>query len=510
MGRQEAGRMSRIISIFVSILLLTTMAGAQRGPNITRVIHNGTRALTTGEQLDVIILGESGCTARFEILGAIRSVSMTEVQSGRYEARYTIPPGLEVDRGIVIGYLSRGGFESVLEATKPVTVKMGQGNTNQAPSITTSPKDGGRTGQTRPNVVANFPVGLQPNRIKFYVDGIDFSRQVRLSNRNKTLNWKPSYDLTRAKHDVEIQGIDLRGAQVSHKWTFTVGKGKTKEIVKTYSPAKSSTVTTARPTIGATFKGQLQSPRLYVDNKDFTGAARYSNSQIYWTPNYDLSPGEHTAKVVAYNKKGREVSQTWKFTIGQAATSIQSISYSPTRLRVGQILTVNAKATPGSNLTFDLGNKRRGIALKESGNTGNYTGQYTIVSGDAGAHSIIGRIQLPDGRTLTKVANNQLVIEDSALTVDNIREGAGVPTNFNVQGGAPAGAQITVTTEFGKKDFLGTLSGQTKKLNYTGVAGANKRFDVPVHIGIKQGQQFRLTVSDNMGSKPLVFNLVKQ
>jgi hypothetical protein len=497
--------MKRLKSVVAILFLCTLVAVAQNRPNISRVIHNGTRTLTTGEKLDVVLLGDAGCTARFEILGAIRGVSMTEVQPGRYEARYTIPPGLEVDRGIVIGYLSRGGAEAALESSQPITIKMGAAK----PKISTSPGDGQRTKSTQPNVTVTFPSPVNPSGFRFFLDNIDFSRQIRFTDGNKKMTWKPGYELSKTKHQAELSGADSNGNRVSHKWNFEVGGGgqKGERFVQQFLPKKDSEINDARPTIGAVFKRKLQNSRIMVDNRDFTISARRTAQQIVWTPNYDLSPGVHQVKVIGFTEKGKEITRNWKFTIGQGQ-SIKSVSFSPQKVRVGQKLTVKAEAPKGSTVTFDLGNKKRGIVLKDSNNSGVYQAVYTPVAGDAGQHSILCRVRLANGRSLTKAANGQVVIEASALVVDNIQNGISVPVNFNVIGSGQPGSQITVVAEYTKADILGALTGQTKRRTYTTNVGPSRRFDVPVQLDLGNGAQFRLKVSDNMGSEPLIYTLV--
>lgn len=491
------------------------MGLAQTGPSITRVIHNGTGTLMTGDTLNVVILGSPGCRARFEILGAIRSVPLTEVQSGRYETRYTIPPGLQVERGIVIGYLSRNGYESVLEASQPVTIKMGQGS--QTPSntskITTSPEDNETIDEVRPEIEAEFPIALQPQQVRFYVDGIDFSRQVKLEDGSKTVVWTPGYDLTKAKHQVDITAIDITGQLTKHSWSFEIGeaRGRRRGFVSEYLPGEDATISEMRPTIGAKFRRPMSNLKLIIDNRDFTSLAKISDTEISWTPTYDLSSGTHTVKVVGYNHRGRERSQDWSFKLDPTGgNTITSVTFSPQTVRVGQVVTVNVQAPSGSNLNFDVGNRKQFIPLTENGRTGQFSGQYTAAAGDEGQHNILARLKMSNGLTTTKAATGVITIQSAGLTVDNLRDGMGVPVNFNVQGSADYGAQVTVVTEYAKNDFLGALSGQTERKTYSAVVGANKRFDIPVQMGTRKGQSFRLTVSDNRGSQNLVFNLVRQ
>lgn len=504
------------LSLLCFLTLLTVTAFAQR-PRISRVIHNGTRTLTTGESIDVILIGDPGGRARFEILGAIRSVDMREVSRGRYEAHYRIPAGLEVERGIVIGYLTRDGYESVLEADKEITIRMGGSGTGtpaRANTITTTPENNSSTNNVRPKVVVRFPEAVDSASMKFYLDGIDFTRRVRYGDGTRRLQWNPHYDLTRGTHKAEVSGRDRYGDRVSHAWSFTVGQGSGQSqgqgAIQSFLPERDSTVSSRRPSIGVAFLEDVTSQRLIVDGRDFTPQAQRSAGKIVWTPNYDLSVGQHSAQVSAVNRNGQSISHRWDFTIGQASDGLTSITFTPAKIRAGETVTVTASASPNGSLTYDLGTRRRGMLLKETNSPGQYTAKYTALKGDEGQHQLFAKMRLPNGTVLTKGSSTYLVIEQaSSFLVDNIREGMGVPTNFNVQGSAPAGTQVTVTTEYAKRDFLGALSGQTKRTTFTATATAGKRFDVPVHIGLKKGTKFKLTVSSNAG-QPLVYNLIRQ
>lgn len=496
--------------------LLGSGAHAQNSPRIDRVIHNGTRALKTGESLNVILYGDPGGQARFEIMGAIRSVPMQEVSSGRYEAHYTIPAGLEIDRGVVIGYLKRGYSESVREATQAVTVKMTSGGQPTPPkTISVEPEDGDSTEELRPEVSIDFPHAVLQHTLRFYVDGIDFTKRAQLSQARNELDWTPHYDLSKGKHTAEVIATDVTGQRVSHKWSFTTGERdrrgrRGRGVVKEMLPEDDSTVNDFRTPIGIKFRRSVENPRLVIDGRDFTDKAQRNDVQIIWTPNYNLSPGQHWAEVTA-TRKGRQISKRWEFTLGTATQSLESVEFSPASIKVGEQVTVTVKASPGLKPSYDLGSRHRGLALQES-SPGIYTARYTAIAGDEGTHNLNARVQLASGSTLTRASASALQITAANdLVVDNLKEGMNVPVNFNVQGSAPSGSQVLVVTEYAKRDFLGALSGQAETQRYSANVGANKRFDIGVHIGVPKGTQFRLTVSiPGSSAQPLVFNLIRQ
>ncbi|HIB64000.1 MAG TPA: copper amine oxidase N-terminal domain-containing protein, partial [Phycisphaerales bacterium] len=80
----------------------TTPPESANGPKIDTVFHNGTTVLQPGKTLDVIVYGEPGGTATFEILGVTSQISLPEVSSGKYQTRWTIPNGMVVEKGVLL------------------------------------------------------------------------------------------------------------------------------------------------------------------------------------------------------------------------------------------------------------------------------------------------------------------------------------------------------------------------------------------------------------------------
>ena len=194
-------------------------------PRIDQVIHNATRALQPGQTVDVVVYGEPGGQATFEILGATQAIALSEVSSGKYQTRWTIPNGLVVSNGVLVGHLTKNGKKTVAEAQRPLTV-----SAVQAPAEVwnISPQDGATVTSARPSIALIFPQNVQPNSVRFYLDGLDFSNQVRLNGRQ--LIWQPDYDLNNAQHQAEVQAVSTSGQRLTHRWNFNVNPNTSSEI----------------------------------------------------------------------------------------------------------------------------------------------------------------------------------------------------------------------------------------------------------------------------------------
>lgn len=197
-------------------------------PSIDKVIHNATRALQAGDTVDVVMTGDPGGQASFQILGVTASIPMREVGKGRYEASFTVPRGASVEQGVLTGQLAKNGAESVAEASRPITIQAA----GQPPAL--PPQVGSSLAVTRTfpannSMIANVrpPIGVelagnQSNlTARFQVDQFDVTSQAQ--QRGKRLVWNPSFDLDPGAHTVTVDVSDGSGAPVRASWTFTVG-----------------------------------------------------------------------------------------------------------------------------------------------------------------------------------------------------------------------------------------------------------------------------------------------
>ena len=199
-------------------------------PKIDRVVHNGTGPMAPGDSLEVVLYGEPGARATFELLGHTQEISLPEISSGRYQTRWTIPNGLQVQRGVLLAHLSRNGRETALEADRQITIRTNGGNNNNNNNNSrwqTYPNLNETISTMRPQLSVNLPESIQSGTARLYVDGIDFSNQLRYSG-NQIL-WTPQYDLAAGRHQAQVRASAVSGRQLDYQWAFTIdaNSGKT-------------------------------------------------------------------------------------------------------------------------------------------------------------------------------------------------------------------------------------------------------------------------------------------
>jgi Copper amine oxidase N-terminal domain len=476
------------------------------GPRIDRVFHSGTTAKNAGDTLDIIVYGEPGGKASFEILGSTQQIGLPEVSSGKYQTRWTIPHGLQVEKGVLLAHLEKNGRETATEADRQLTVLGSQqNNPNPAPSDwRESPASGSTTNSLRPQIRLSFPTTVQANTVRFFVDSVDFSNQVQL-NGNQLL-WQPTYDLSSVSHKAEVSAIDNQGQRVDYSWVFRIdpnagtnpGQGF---LVQEVRPNDGATVD-ARSQIGVLFNQNIRSVSFSVDGLQISnqaGVQRLANG-ILWTPNYDLSPGQHSAIIKAVDNNGQVLNRTWNFVVGN--TSISRFNISPTSASAGEQVTVDIVGPAGASGTFVVGQVGN-LPLREI-SPGRYQGIYTVRTQDQGSAAVSAQLTTSSGQLLRANANSALTfVVTNQLTVSNLSDGIRISPVFNVQGTAAPGSQVTVTVEYSSNNLLGALAGIVNRFQARGLVSGQGFYDVPIDASaIRPGQQFQITVSD--GRSPSV------
>lgn len=88
-------------------------------------------------------------------------------------------------------------------------------------------------------------------------------------------------------------------------------------------PANGASITTNRPTITAWFDQNIESAQIWIDGREFTGAAQVNQTSVSVTPGYNLDFGTHTARVVGRGFFGEKAVAEWSFTIVNPAPQPQ-------------------------------------------------------------------------------------------------------------------------------------------------------------------------------------------
>ncbi len=87
------------------------------------------------------------------------------------------------------------------------------------------------------------------------------------------------------------------------------------------SPAPGATTRNVQPTIQANFivppKAALNinASRIFFDGREVTEDALFDSNSIFFRPEQDLQQGEHQVRIVAVDRKGSKVEETWRFTV---------------------------------------------------------------------------------------------------------------------------------------------------------------------------------------------------
>jgi copper amine oxidase-like protein len=472
----------------------TNDSGQAAAPKISQVFHNATTALNPGQNIDVILYGDSGGVATFEILGATQNISLPEVSPGKYQTRWTIPNGLSVNEGVLLAHLTKNGMETATEAKRPITVTGSQAQPQPA-AWQLTPTNGSVVNSVRPEVVLNFPQNVQANSVRFYVDGVDFSNQVQVQGRRMT--WKPGYDLSATQHQAEVQALAANGQQLSQKWGFNINPnaGGGSFNVSQLRPADGATAG-PRDQIGIIFNENVRSVSLTVDNVNVTNLAGIQNlaNGITWNPNYNLNNGQHQARVQAVSQSGQVINRDWTWTVG--ASTITNFTVTPSQVTQGQQINVRLNGPTGATGTFTVG-QNSNLNLRET-STGVYEGSYRATNQDRGTVTVQSFLRLNNGQTLSSGAQRvTFQAAQAPLSVTNLSNGMTIAPVFNVQGRGQPGFTVAVTVEYTPANVLGAIVGQMKTIRNQTVVSPNGVFDVPIDgSAIRQGQQFRLTVSD--------------
>ena len=478
-------------------------------PTLDRVIHTATRPLKAGESFDVIITGDPGGTATFELVGALKPQPLREIRAGRYETRYEIPNGLSVNQGVLVGHLRIKGQESTLEANRTVTIVGGQ----TAPDYSLTPSDGDQIRSERPEFRVLFPVSIRPQSVRFFLDGIDFSRQASVTE-NRRLSWNPQYNLTLGSHNAEVEAMSVDGKRLVKRWSFEIISAREPQAVLV-EPLEGATAPTLRPRIGGVFDRDVHNLRLFVDGRDFTSQATKTKRRIFWSPPYDLSSGQHSARILGTDNRGRELENSWSFVVDPLPESkrLEEIVFNRQLAQTGDLVTVQVKAPPGATqASFNLA-ARANMPLTET-SSGVYQGSYRVVGRDSGGYKATLRLAYPDGRILTGISSTPVFLNGSKaapLFVSNVRNGMALPAQFRLLGTGRPGSTVSVVVRYLKPDVIGALIGRTNQFQVRGTVERSSTFDILVDASqVPPGADMLIVVTDSVRSSPIQLRVRRQ
>lgn len=213
---QAATRTVAITSSTTQVREPVTPPASEARLRVQTVIHSAARRLSPGDRLEVIMTGDPGGKAYFDVLGAFEGVPMREVRPGRYEGAVTVPDGVEVRQATLVGRLvSTGGQETLLEATRAVTfgpTREVQAGLYPAPNSTLS--------TARPTIQATFNRPVRPETVRLTVDGQVVSGQAVVGAQS--VRYLPPFDLSPGRHQVRLEARDYQNRPIRQQWGFNL------------------------------------------------------------------------------------------------------------------------------------------------------------------------------------------------------------------------------------------------------------------------------------------------
>ena len=318
-------------------------------PRLDQVIHSATSRLAAGDSFDVIVTGDPGAQASFEILGSVRSQSMREVSPGRYERRFVIPNGLSVQKGVLVAHLVRNGQESLAESNRKIHIGGSAASNGGVTSV--SPQANSTVNSNRPTISVRFAEPVRKNSVRLYLDQVELAANST-QGRQQEIEFSPRFDLSRGMHQVQAEALSRNGQKLSTQWSFRVNGVQGNSQLE---PAEGQLVNTSRPRISASFGQPANRWRLLVDGNDVTSGSSTSNQEIVWIPNFDLNPGTHRVQVSANDLRGGVLQRSWSFRLGgQNNVSGLTLDNLSDGSRMPVQFDVMGAATPGSNVTLTV------------------------------------------------------------------------------------------------------------------------------------------------------------
>lgn len=195
-----------------------------------------------------------------------------------------------------------------------------------APSIfSKTPTDQSSTFSTRPLISANFSdvVGVNVTGIIVILDNLDITSQSLVTNTY--IQYLPPAALPQGTHAVMIAVPDLAGNAATVSWTFRIDT--TYPNISSISPNNGTNIYSfgdALITISASYSDNFQvsvgSVRLFLDGADITNRSTVTGASITYTGN--VSPGDHTVRLIVADAAGNTSTSTINFTVTNVITYV--------------------------------------------------------------------------------------------------------------------------------------------------------------------------------------------
>ena len=280
--------------------------------NIASFTQNASGWLKAGETLEVVMNGTSGGTAIFEIPGVVDKVAMREDSNGHYVGSWKVPAGqnLAVSGGAVLGQLSMGTMQRLIQAGTPISID------TVAPKLTNATPDPNSTvAAVRPNISVvseDSGSGVDPTNVSIFVNGEDVTDQATITANFAT--YKSQQPLKTGRNNVRVTASDRAGNSSTQTWAFDVqGAGN---IINSFTHSDSSNLQPG-DVITARMTGQPNSEvRFLIVSR--TGHALVT--QVMQETSSGVYEGEYTVRK-GQDLNGATISGTLKVQSGQIYTA---------------------------------------------------------------------------------------------------------------------------------------------------------------------------------------------
>ena len=176
--------------------------------------------------------------------------------------------------------------------------------------------------QLRPSIGCDFGGGVR--NMQLFIDGQEWTQAANKNGGRIDLN--PTFDVGYGTHNVEARAIGILGLPINKAWQFTIANpnannnnnnnnpGSNSAATRTY-PLADSVVDDTRPRISADFPENLRSARFYLDGQEVTQMTGITGNSVAFTPQSDLSRGNHQISTQVVYMSGNSGTQNWTFRV---------------------------------------------------------------------------------------------------------------------------------------------------------------------------------------------------
>ena len=308
---------------------------------------------------------------------------------------------------------------------------------------------------------------------------------------------------------------------------FIIPSSQAQKVVN-INPALDSEEISPETSISGVFEGKeinLQSVKIYLDQKDITSESTITKNFFSYKPNRNLSPGTHVVRVEYKNVDGVKKEVSWSFKVENPVTNlkISSITHNASEpLGKKSTFLATIKATPGATadiLLFSEQESMISIAAEEVSD-GVYVATYNLASKDSDNEGIVVGRLVNKGRTIYDAATEGFIFHAEEQLTEapavaareyslaprflNYENGDLINTRgFILEGETKPQATVKITVSSSRSVFGGFVNLDQTFFEQTVQADTDGYFDVsiPAVSGASAGIKYTVTAIASEGGK---------